>query len=86
MKKLLQEWKQRREEERQIAEEVKDIHSDKEFQERYGLTDEQMAAFQLAWKQVFLPAEILILIVKVAAIVIPLVFLQLWLSKVIGLS
>lgn len=72
---MFSEWRKHREEERKIREEVKDIHSDKEFQERYGLTDDQMAMFKLAWKQVFLPAEILITVFKVVLIALATILL-----------
>ena len=85
MKGLLKEWKQRCEEERQICEEVKCIHTDGEFQEQYGITDEQMAVFKQVWNQVFLPFEVVILIVKVAVIVIPLDLLLLLTAKALGL-
>ena len=72
---MFKEWRKRREEERKIREEVKDIHSGKEFQERYGLTDDQMKMFDLAWKQVFLPAEIIITFIKVVSIVLATILL-----------
>lgn len=80
---MIKEWRKRREKVRKIREELKDIHSDKEFQEHYGLTDDQMKMFNLAWKQAFLPAEIIITIIKVSlavliAILTAIVFRSVW--------
>jgi len=55
IKRQLQQLLQDCKEELLITAEVRSIRSDDEFQKKYGLSDEEMAALKAAWYQVELP-------------------------------